>query len=258
MIEKEQTLEERMLGYRSSTDYRLEKNLPVLIMVDGRSFSRQVKNRFKLPFDQEFINIMNKTAEYVSKNIQGCKFAYTQSDEISFYVDCSKREEETPFFEYRLSKILSIVSSMTTSMFNYLMSNEFPEPLYQFDCKAWNVPTQNDVFAWFLYRQIDCIRNSKQQAAQTYISHKDLMGKNTDLQIKLLLEREGIDWNLYNPGEKYGRFIWKEEEKYYNEKLGVEYLRSVWKAHNGWELTSLEGKEKLWNQLFKEENKKES
>ena len=49
--------------------------------------------------------------------------------------------------------------------------------LMVFDCKCWNVPTYNDVFAWFLFRQIDCVRNSKQQAAQTYICHKKLQHK---------------------------------------------------------------------------------
>lgn len=254
-MEKEETLEERMLRYRSSTDFRLEKSQPVLVMIDGRSFSRLIKHVFELPFSQKFTNCMNKTAEYVCKNVQGCKFAYTQSDEISFYIDCSK-EEETPFFEYRLSKLLSVIPSMASSIFNRLMiidSNDIElVPLYQFDCKAWNVPTKNDVFAWFLYRQIDCVRNSKQQAAQTYIPHKQLVGKNTDRQIELLKEETGIDWNDYLEGYKYGRFIWKDQEHFHNNELNLDYDRSVWNAHDGWSLTNEEGKEKLWNQLFKE------
>ena len=76
------------------------------------------------------------------------------------------------------------------------------QPLAQFDCKVWNTDNFNDVFAYFLWRQIDCVRNSKQQAAQTYLSHKELMGKHTDEQIRLLLEKKGIDWNEYSDDEK--------------------------------------------------------
>ena len=44
------------------------------------------------------------------------------------------------------------------------------------------------MFAWILYRQNDCVKNSKQQTAQTCIPHKELLGKNTDEQIVLLKE----------------------------------------------------------------------
>ena len=86
------------------------------------------------------------------------------------------------------------------------------QKLVEFDCKAWNVPNENDMFAWCLYRQNDCIKNSKQQAAQTYLSHKELLNLNTDEQIALLKEKKGIDWNTdFSDGKKYGRFIYKEE-----------------------------------------------
>ena len=63
-------------------------------------------------------------------------------------------------------------------------------PLYQFDCKVWDVDNANDAIAWLLFRNIDCIRNSKQQTAQTYLPHKELVGLHTDEQITLLKEGE--------------------------------------------------------------------
>ena len=54
------------------------------------------------------------------------------------------------------------------------------QPLAQFDCKVWDAKNFNNVFAYLLWRQIDCVKNSKQQAAQTYLSHKQLMNKSTD------------------------------------------------------------------------------
>ena len=104
---------------------------------------------------------------------------------------------------------------------------------FQFDCKCFSVPTYNDAFAWLKYRQNDCIRNSKQQAARSYCSHRELINKNTDEQIEYLKENFGIDWNNYGDGEKYGRVIFKEEEDFQStiNSKEVSYLRSVWNCY---------------------------
>lgn len=262
------TLKERMEHYRDIVDYSLTPNSYVMVMVDGRAFSHYIKNKFKLPYDDTFINMMNETAAYVCKNVQGCKMAYTQSDEISFVITDFDTPETDSFFGFRLCKLQSIIASLATSKFNQMAisdlllnpgigaisSNEEAASIVndynpiQFDCKAWAVPSYNDVFAWFKYRQNDCIRNSKQQAAQTYLPHKSLVGKKTDMQIDLLKKEKGIDWNTdYDDGKKYGRLIYKEEVTYEtpvsgkigniitgedgNDNLTVTTTRNVWKAH---------------------------
>lgn len=278
------TLEKRMQYYRSLTDYKLMPKTPVLMMLDGRAFSKFCK-KFTKPYDDFFIHIMNETAKYLCENIEGCKFAYVQSDEISLYVSDMDNNESESWFGYRVSKILSIAASLATAKFNQLLTIELcktpcstndlvelvtNQKLAEFDCKAWNVPTQNDVFAWFLFRQIDCIRNSKQMAAQTYIPHKELEGLHTDQQIEKLEKETGIKWAEYSDDKKFGRFIYKEyvnipyeiPDKFKNGNLPNKMLESLivenncyyikrnkWIAHNGFELTSEEGKSKLYNVL---------
>ena len=217
------TLKERMEYLRSLSDYKLIPNGYVIVMVDGRGFSKTVKKMFNQPFDDVFINIMNETAKYVCEKVQGVKLAYVQSDEISFIIHDDAQSDT--FFNYRLCKIQSIIAGLTTVAFNDLyikniLSTETDidekirlitdKPKFHFDCKAWNVPNVNDAFAWLLYRQNDCIRNSKQQAAQTYLPKKSLIGQNTDEQIQRLLDERGIDWNDYELGCKYGRIIHRE------------------------------------------------
>lgn len=245
-------LEDRMLEYRSKPETKLDKTLPLLAMIDGHSFSKLIKNNYKKPFDPEFIELMNKTAEYLVARIPCCRFAYTQSDEINLFMD-SRNEIGNPWFEYRMSKLLSIIPSMATSIFGKLRYQKNPDSdLCEFDCKVWNVPTDNDVFAWFLYRQIDCMRNSKQQAAQTYFKHQELDNLNTDEAIQKLLELRGIDWNDYEPGMKYGRFVWRREVEYSNER--GPYTRGLYKAVPAWELTTTEGRTKFMNLLGLQEN----
>lgn len=253
------TLEDRMLYYRSKTDYVLTKKSYTMIMLDGKNFSSKVKKKFELPFDDTFIDIMNKTAAYVCSQIQGAKLGYVQSDEISIILTDFDTKECNCFYGNRLSKILSISASLATSFFNKeilkniiknkssnteIMDAFANEPLYQFDCKAWNFPTYNDVFAWFLYRQNDCIRNSKQQASHTYLSHKILLGLKTDEQIQMLKDTNNIDWNDYDDGKKFGRFIYKkniEGSKIVNGKE-INFIRSVWYTYDGFPLNGINGR----------------
>lgn len=247
---KFETLKERMEYYRNLTDYKVMPNSYIMVMCDGRSFSKFIKNKFKKPFDDKFISMMNQTASYVCKNVQGCKLAYTQSDEMSFIITDFDTPETDIFFSGRLCKMQSIIASLATGKFNQLMIEDLVNvpasssdiqqmvkdftPL-QFDCKVWTVPTYNDAFAWLKYRQNDCIKNSKNQAAQTYLPHKSLLGKTADEQINLLKDEKGIDWYTdYNDGEKYGRIIYKVNREILIEKgpnAGQTCMRSFWDAY---------------------------
>ena len=82
-------------------------------------------------------------------------------------------------------------------------------PLIQFDCKCRDVSEYVDMFAWFKFRQNDCIRNSKQQFAQAYCSHKDLLNKNSDEQIIYCKLKTGKDWNVLSGQYKYGRLVYR-------------------------------------------------
>lgn len=272
-----QNLEDKCLHYRSLTDYKILPNSNVIAMVDGRAFSRLIKNRFNLPFDDNFIRMMNETAKYVCENVQGCKIAYVQSDEISFLITDYDTPESDSFFGYRLCKMQSIIASLATAKFNQLYTilrlrknyenlgfecadtiytisdalNCLAEtPLAQFDCKVWAVPSANDAYAWFLYRQIDCIRNSKQQTAQTYIPHQRLTGLNTNQQIEYLKTEKGIDWNLgFSDGKKYGRFVYQTKKHMEKEIKGslIGFDRNEWGAHDAFPLSEEGGKEKFYN-----------
>lgn len=268
-------LEDKCLYYRSLTDYKLMPNSYVMVCIDGRSFSHLIKNKFQKPFDDNFIEMMNETAKYVCENVQGCKFAYTQSDEVTFVLTDFDTPTTDSFFSYRLCKMQSIIASLATSKFNQLMYTHYINkhdyktclidyedtlyrvsdvaeriselPMYQFDCRCWNVPSFNDVFAYFLYRQIDCVRNSKQQTAQTYLKHNNLLGKNTNEQVEVLKNEKDIDWNAFPDHLKYGRFIWKQNVLMNNVETGEVYHRNKWVIKPAWLLTEEDGKKKFFN-----------
>ena len=273
------SLKEKCYAYQREANYFLDPDKYIIAHIDGRSFSKMIKNKFNKPFDDVFINAMNETAKYLCKEVQGCIFAYTQSDEISLIIK-KKDPEGDVFFGGRMCKMQSIIASLATSKFSQVMwanlLKEVPtcsspenvlemcvinlkaSPLYQFDCKVWNVDNANDAMAWLLFRNIDCVRNSKQQTCQTYLPHKVLMSKNTDEQVELLKQEKNIDWNEFDNGKKYGRFIKKATKTFNvgtvdeNGKATVydsSYTRHVWEAVDGCDLTNEENRNTLINEL---------
>ena len=241
------SLKDKCEYFRSLTDYKLTPNSYVIAMLDGHCFSKLIKNKYKKPFDHEFMSMMDETARHILKNVQGAKFAYVQSDEISILItDFDTPETDSPF-GYRICKLQSILAGMAANKFNeYAIRNAiFDWPNYEpmnafelldsvkfveFDCKVWNVPGYNEAFCHFLWRQNDCTRNSKQAAAQAQFSSKELHGLKTDEQVAKLLDEKGIDWNNYSDGEKYGRIIYKEEVPMLKAS-GEVINRTLWVDH---------------------------
>jgi tRNA(His) 5'-end guanylyltransferase len=78
-----ETLQDKGKRLQKQRDYKIDVDKYVLVHVDGRSFSKLIKNKFNKPFDDKFIDMMNKTAIFLCESIQGAKIAYVQSDEIS-------------------------------------------------------------------------------------------------------------------------------------------------------------------------------
>ena len=275
----EMSLKDKCKFYQKRRDYKVDENAYIIVHIDGRSFSKMIKNKFEKPFDKNFINMMDKTAIYACENVQGVKLAYVQSDEITLLIKKPNFESDI-FFGGRLCKMQSIIASIVTSKFNQLLlkynisknsySNTLEDcdttlynvkdvldyidvqKLCQFDCKVWDVPTENDAITWFLFRNIDCIRNSKQQTAQSYLPHKLLLNKSADEQIQLLYEKEGIDWSKFNENLKYGRIITKEKVECSREEKGqtILFTRNKWTIKNGFDLTINSNREILKEMLI--------
>ena len=268
-MDKNLSIEDKCRMAQKAANYVLDCDKPIIVHIDGRSFSKLVKNKFDKPFDDDFIDMMNKTAKFVCENVQGVKVAYVQSDEISLLIWKSAPDSEI-FFGGRLCKLQSIIASLATSEFNkhLIRYNVFGKDdwsgvqfgdldqdlldtkLAQFDCKAWNVDSIDDAFLWLLYRNIDCVRNSKQQAAQAYLSHKELMNVNTDDQISLLKEKKGIDWYDYPEYQKYGRILKKKVVIHNNIDTGECYKRRQWQVTDGIDLTNNDNRKNLINEIL--------
>lgn len=224
------TLSDRMKEYESNTQFKLVKKLPVIIRIDGRSFSKFTKG-FEKPFDLDLSKIFQDVALALRKEIPGVKFIYSQSDEISLLLtdwDSNKQEDGgriDTWYDYRLQKIVSVVSSMATVKFNECIYNLIEEykkiaqvewqkddfgnvdmyvykinllqrKLFKatFDTRAFNLPA-DEVINYFIYRQQDAIRNSVSSFARKYYTTKQLQGVNNTEKINKVKDEFGIDFN---------------------------------------------------------------
>ena len=114
--------------YEQVPKFRLYRRTPVAIRIDGKAFHTFTRGIQK-PFDEVLGNAMVRTMEYLCKNIQGCVFGYTQSDEITLLLIDYQTFETSAWFDYEIQKICSISASMATMAFN----KYFREEIQKFD-----------------------------------------------------------------------------------------------------------------------------
>lgn len=105
--------------YEDRTKTFLTRRMITIIRLDGKGFSKFTKNLNK-PFDDGFSNDMDSTAKFLCENIQGAKFAYTQSDEITVVLTDFDTLETDAWFDYNVQKMTSIAASLATAKFNEL------------------------------------------------------------------------------------------------------------------------------------------
>ncbi len=223
-------LEDRMKGYEKK--YELPINIPVVIRIDGRAFHTFTRGMVK-PFDDLFIDMMNNIGIKLCDEIQNCRLAYLQSDEISFLV--YNRIESDSWFSNEIQKMCSISASLASSVATKYTQEIFPNKTkftIAFDSRAYIIP-EKDVVNYFIYRQKDWERNSLQMYTRGFYSQKQIQNKNCQ-DMHEMLHIKGMNWNDLPVYLKRGRCIVKvvEEIEINNDYFKGNVVRSRWTLDN--------------------------
>ena len=234
--------------YEAIPKTRLMRRTPVAIRIDGKAFHTFTKG-FKKPFDEVLGNAMVRTMEYLAKNIQGCVFAYQQSDEISLLLIDYQKLNSSAWFDYEVQKMCSIAASMATMAFNKYFQEEVQkhiddtEPIFitdeeirlidtysraaekgaMFDARVFSIPKEEATNLVY-WRQLDATRNSIQMVGQANFSHNELQGKSCNMIQDMLLTQRDINWNDYPTRWKRG-VAWKRS-------IGVDYDMPILKGED--------------------------
>lgn len=208
--------------YEDRTRFFLPRRTYAIIRVDGKAFHTLTKG-FQKPFDKTLMEIMDNTAIAMCEEIQGARFAYVQSDEISILLTDFASIQTNAWFDGNVQKMCSVAASCATLAFNRELTLKNGGPAFgykaMFDARVFTIPDPIEVENYFIWRQNDATRNSIQMAARAIYSHKELEGKNVS-QLQELIHQKGINWNNYNSGEKRGRCIVKRVMNKGGEYLG--------------------------------------
>lgn len=217
MGNKKDSLGDRMKEfYENRTRNFLPRRTYTIIRVDGKAFHSYTRGLVR-PFDEKLVNDMDETACYMCKNIQGAKFAFVQSDEISILLTDFEGLTTDAWFDGNIQKMASISASLATAKFNELRPNK----IALFDSRVFTIPSDIEVENYFIWRQQDTTRNSISSVAQSMFSHRELENKNTD-QMQEMCFQKGVNWNDFSAKLKRGRLIVKQDY----EKEGA--IRSKW------------------------------
>ena len=217
MGNKKDSLGDRMKEfYENRTRNFLPRRTYTIIRVDGKAFHSYTRGLVR-PFDEKLVNDMDETACYMCKNIQGAKFAFVQSDEISILLTDFEGLTTDAWFDGNIQKMASISASLATAKFNELRPNK----IALFDSRVFTIPSDIEVENYFIWRQQDTTRNSISSVAQSMFSHRELENKNTD-QMQEMCFQKGVNWNDFSAKLKRGRLIVKQDY----EKEGA--IRTKW------------------------------
>ena len=220
------SLLDRIQSYENVSKIYLTRKIPVIIRIDGKAF-HHFTSGFNRPFDKLFRTIMAETAKLLCENIQGCVFAYTQSDEVSLLVTDYAKIQTEAWFNYNIQKLTSISASMTTCYFNSLIrenmkSADNPDQMRFletklnkaiFDSRVFSIPKE-DVINYFIYRQQDATRNSIESVGRIYFSHSELNRVTCNEIQDMLWKQHNINWNDFDISFKRGVCCYRYLDKW--------------------------------------------
>ena len=208
----------------------------IIIRLDGKNF-KSYTSKLDKPFDGDFSHAMDQTTIALCEEFN-CKFAYTQSDEISLVItEIGGSLDAQPQFGNSLQKLCSLTASVATAKFNeirnkqFLMNKiendrelvadaisnnfvgdvvDFPKQAH-FDSRVFVLPNEMEVGNHMIWRQQDAVRNSVSMAAHALLGHSETMNLTGSEKIAKMINEKDVNWNDYEDKFRHGVIIRKIE-----------------------------------------------
>src|ERR1700752_1801899 len=145
-------LDARMRRFETAHDHCVLPGLFMVARIDGRSFTRLTRevHKFEAPYDACFRDHMIATVEHLMTCGFRVVYGFTQSDEISLLFH---RDEDA--FERKLRKFDSLLAGEASACFSLCLGG-----IAAFDCRISQLPSEQHVLDYFVWRQEDATRNA--------------------------------------------------------------------------------------------------
>lgn len=200
------TLKDRILEYEKPASEKFLIKVPVIIIVNGRSFSK-VTSLIDKPFSTEFLGCMASCLEKLVQEIDGAVFGYSFNDEIVIIARNDQTLETVPWYDNNIQKMVSAAASLVTLQFNNY-ANSVDMNLHGdavFLAKSFivgNIPEAINVVvskqqqAFHTSIQYACLYEMLKKYNKNDIKEM-LSGNSNDEKIALLQQECGVDFNEY-------------------------------------------------------------
>lgn len=201
-----QKLKDRIDSYQETSDFKLLNKLPLIISINGRSFTKTTSIIDK-PYCTKFAESMLSATLKLCLEIEGSVFSYQHNDEIVIVAKNDQSIETESWYDNKIQKICSVASSIATSAFkthaSQLNLNIVGEPI--FTTQVFTVPNLSEAINTLIYKQQQNFYTSAQFACYYELSKKHdrenikdmLSGLTIDEKIGLLHQECNIDFNEY-------------------------------------------------------------
>jgi len=245
----------RFKVYEGQYESKLDPDKYTIIRLDGYKFHKYTDRYFSKPFDIRMPISLILASLSLNKHFSNiAQFIYIQSDEVSLFIPNRSwfiNEQEYQDIAYpfglRVQKITSLFSSLLTTYFNYYLSlttknikllryqrsflkqykfpkGEFkwiePTTMANFDCRVFQVESLDLVKEYFAWRRIDAIRNSKNQFAYSFYSHKQTMNLSSNERIAMVKLEFGVDYYSLPEFIKVGVVYDETDDKRWFKEFG--------------------------------------
>lgn len=190
-----QTLQQRQLLYENSYSQNIIPKIPLIIKIDGRSFSKITKHVQK-PFCHKTAAMLSNTMVNLVKQIDGAVCGYQYSDKIILVLRNDRSPDEVPWFGNDIQGICSCTSSMATYEFlNQLWDLDDPPPLeglISFKAHVFALPSIKETINYLIYRQGRCLQQSINETVKTVLYSRYGKDTNSILEDKNIEDRKMI------------------------------------------------------------------
>ena len=167
-----EALDRTMRVYETAHDHRVLPGLWMVARLDGRSFTRLVRevHQFEAPFDPRFRDLMVATARHLMDCGFNVIYANTHSDEISLLFHPSEDS-----FGRKLRKLLSILAGEASAAFSLQLG-----AVAAFDARISQLPSAQLVVDYFRWRAEDAHRNALNAHCYWLLRGQGLDGRAAD------------------------------------------------------------------------------
>jgi tRNA(His) guanylyltransferase len=211
-------LKNRIDSYQAATDYKLLNRVPIVIVLNGRGFSR-VTQLLDKPYCPKFAECIDSTMLQLCLDVEGSLFGYQYNDEIIIVARNDQSSETAPWYDNRLQKICSVTAAMATMHFNKcaqtVQLNATGDAI--FTSQIFVTPNIGEAVHCLISKQQQnnyisiqsaCLYNLLNKYDRNYIKDM-LIGLNNEDKIDLLKQECNIGYNDYPSAFRRGTAAYK-------------------------------------------------